>query len=194
MAKFKTPVFRVAFPHVFEAKQRNNQGKAKFSVAMLFDPVAIKQDPQQQKLLDAMKQAVTDACMEKWNKIPGKFKKPFKKGDEQISGKTDEVYDGFTGMVVVYSNSDTKPGLVDQGMNAIIEPGEFYGGVYAQATVSVFAWDHPTGGKGVSFGLQNIQKVRDGDSFGGGKSDPNEDFEAIEVAITSEGVDESLFD
>lgn len=191
--KMKTPVFRVAFPQVFEAKQINGQGKAKYSIAMLFDPDEIKKDDAQQKLFNVMKSMVEVVAKEKWGKVPAKLKKPFKKGDEQISGKTDEIYDGFAGMIVINAASETKPGVVDQEMNPIIELGEFYGGVYAQATITCYAWSHPTGGKGISFGLQNIQKVRDGDSFGGGKSNPDEDFEAIEVASSSVS-DESLFD
>jgi len=184
----KTPVFRAAFPQVFEAKQINGQGKAKYSVAMLFDPKEIKKDPQQIKLFNIMKDMVNVVAKEKWGKVPVKLKTPFKKGDEQINATTEKVYDGFTGMEVLNASSETKPGLVDQNMNAIMEPGEFYGGVFAQATVNVYAWEHPTGGKGVSFGLQNIQKVRDGDSFGGGKSNPDDDFEAIAVAEKEEGL------
>jgi len=193
MAKVTTPVFRAAFTQVFEAKQINGQGKAKFSVAMLFDPKEIKKDPQQQRLLKVMVDMVDVVAKEKWTKIPAKLKKPFKDGDEQINSKTDEVYEGFAGMKVVNASSETRPGLVDQEMNPITEPGEFYGGVYAQATVNIYAWEHPTGGKGVSIGLQNIQKVRDGDAFGGGKSSPEDDFEPIGSVVVEGEEEDDLF-
>jgi len=188
--KYKTPKFRVAFPNVFEAKQINNQGKPKFSLVMLFDEHNMNE--QQLALLVKLKDAVNTVAMAKWKKIPVKLKTPFKKGDEQVSLKTDKVYDGFAGMTVLNVASETKPGLVDQDMSAIIEVGEFYGGCFAHATINCYAWEHDTGGRGVSFGLQNIQKIADGDSFAGSKGDPEDDFAAIEVSAGDD--DDSLFE
>lgn len=193
MAKLWTPKFRVAFPQVFAPKARNADSKPKFSIAMLFDEKKIAKDPKQKELLRKIKQAVDDALKEKFNKIPAKYRSPFKSGDDQINQKTDEVYEGFAGALVANasSNADRRPFVIDQELNPIVEPGGFYGGCYARATISVFAYDHPEGGKGVSFNILGIQKVADGDSFSGGATSTEDDFEAI--ATTASEDDEDLF-
>ncbi len=77
-----------------------------------------------------------------------------------------------------------KPGLVDASLQAIIEPSEFYAGCYARATINAYAYDR-NGNRGVAFGLRNIQKIKDGDSFGGGSKAEN-DFDSIETPAGQE--------
>jgi hypothetical protein len=50
--------------------------------------------------------------------------------------------------------------------NDIINEADFYPGCYARATVRPF-WYDTAGNKGVAFGLQNIQKLADGEPLGG---------------------------
>ena len=73
-----------------------------------------------------------------------------------------------------------KPGLVDADVQPIIDPTEFYAGCYAIASFNFYAWAHDEGGTGISAGLMNIQKVKDGEPFGAGNSKPEDDFAAIE--------------
>ena len=74
--------------------------------------------------------------------------------------------------------SATRPGVVDTDLQPIIDPEELYSGAYYRASINPFAWDHPTGGKGVSFGLNYVMKVRDGEPFSGRKA-AEEDFKAF---------------
>ena len=39
--------------------------------------------------------------------------------------------------------------------------------------------NHPTGGRGLSFGLQNVQIVRDGPRTGAGNPDPRQAFKPV---------------
>ena len=169
-AKLITPTFRVSFPAVFTPRKANEgdpNAVAKYSVQMIF--------PKQGTDLTELKNAVRAAVVEKWGadktKWPKKLVLPFRDGSEKD-------YDGYgPDTIFISASSKMKPGLVDENVQPIIEPSEFYGGCYARATVNAFAWEF-MGKAGVSFGLRNIQKVKDGEPFGGGSRAEN-DFDAI---------------
>lgn len=168
-----TGTFRVSFPAVFAPKKANKNDtddKAKYSIQMLFK----KTDD-----LSAMKAAARAAATEKWGpqdkwpKPKDGLQLPFRDGSEKD-------FDGYgPDIIFVSASSKQKPGLVDENVQPIITADEFYGGCYARATVNAFAWEY-MGKAGVSFGLRNIQKVKDGEPFGG-KSKPENDFDAIPV-------------
>jgi hypothetical protein len=71
-----------------------------------------------------------------------------------------------------------RPGIVDANLQEIISEDDFYSGCYARATLTAFAYDK-LGNKGVAFGLQNIQKLKDGEHLSGRKN-AESDFEAVE--------------
>jgi len=163
-----TPEFRVSFPTVFEAKAIQEGQKKKYSVQMLFSK---KTD------ITVLKQAVHAEIVKKWGadstKWPAGLRNPIRDGSEK-------QYDGYgPDVVFATASSMNRPGLVDQNVQPIISPEEFYGGCYARATVRPFAYDK-MGNKGVSFGLANIQKIRDGEKFSGA-TNPENDFDAIPV-------------
>lgn len=153
-----TPVFRLSFPQLFEAKAYKGSDK-KFSATMLFDAEAQKTD-EFVAMLDAAKAAV----IEKWgDKVPGDLKNPFRKGEEKPD------LDGYEpGMIFVSAKAseDYPPDVVDQAKKEITVRKEIYAGCYCRAVVVAFAYD--TFNNGVSFGLRAIQKVGDAPSFGGG--------------------------
>ena len=90
------------------------------------------------------------------------------------------------GAIYIQANrkqKDGPPGIVDEKVQDIIDQDEFYSGCYARATVEAYAWEHPTGGTGVSFALHNIQRLKHGDRLGGGgKAKPSDEFEAMATA------------
>jgi hypothetical protein len=171
--KMMTPMFRVSFPQVFEARAMQPGQEAKYSIVMLFEPKKMT-DPLEKKKWDDMVAAVKFTATEKWPKgIPANFKNPFRDGMEK------EQYEGYgKGVIFLTASTKTRPGLVDQNLQKIIAPEEFYAGCYARATINPFPWTK-LGKNGVSFGLQNIQKVKDGDPLGG-RGPAEADFNALE--------------
>lgn len=168
--KLTTGIFRVSFPHVFKSQTTPN-GDQKYSVVMLFDK---KNREDIKKLEDLAK----SAAYEKWGEDAVKNKKiklswPFRDGEEKA-----EQYDGYEGMVFANASSKNKPKVVDRAVEPIVDEGEFYPGCYARAAINAYAWEWK-GKKGVSFGLINLQKVKDGEKFGF-SSKPEDDFESIE--------------
>ena len=168
--KVITPQFRVSFPEVFEAKSFQG-GKPKFSVVMLFDG---------KENIDALKDLAKRAIAKKWgDKPPAALKSPFKDGNLKD-------YEGYKGCIYASANSLYPPGVVDEVKQPIINRNDFYAGCYAVASVNAFAYD-TAGNVGVSFGLQNIMKVNDGEPLGGGES-AEAAFESIPLPDGEAGV------
>ena len=76
------------------------------------------------------------------------------------------------------SSESYRPGVVDREKKEILTSDECYSGMIARATVDAFAWDK-AGNKGISFGLQNVQKLDDGERLGGGRIPSNDDFDPL---------------
>ena len=105
------------------------------------------------------------------------LKTPLRDGDRERPG--DEAYKNA---YFLNASSTSKPGAVDAAMNPIIDPGELYSGIIGRASVNFFAFN-TNGNRGIACGLNNLQKVRDGEPLGGKASaeadfatDEDEDF------------------
>lgn len=84
----------------------------------------------------------------------------------------------FANCNTIQATSVNRPGAVDSHLQPIIEPDELYSGAYYRASIRCFAWEHPTGGKGVSVALDNVMKTKDGEAFSG-KSSASDDFASL---------------
>jgi hypothetical protein len=156
-----TPVFRVAFPNVFEP-QAMKGGEPKYSVVMLFP-----KDADLRALKTAMKAAKVAAFGPDKTKWP-EIESPVKDGD--VPSSTGEIYEGFAGHYAIKasSNKNSKPGVFDENVNPITDPAQFYPGCYAIAYCFAYVWEF-NGRHGVGFILDHLQKQRDGEPFGGRK-------------------------
>jgi len=62
-------------------------------------------------------------------------------------------------------------------LNPILDETEVYSGCYGRASVNFFPYSHK-GNRGVACGLNNVQKLADGESLGG-RSRAEDDFDAV---------------
>ena len=74
----------------------------------------------------------------------------------------------------INANSATAPGIVDADLNPILERSEVYSGVYGRASINLYAFNS-NGNRGIACGLNNLQKISDGEPLGG-KSRAEDDF------------------
>lgn len=169
--KVVTPPFRVSFPEVFEAASYDN-GPAKYSVTMLFYPD--KMDAKDQAKFQAMKDILDEACRAKFGKsikemrTAGEFRRGMRLGTEKPD------LDGYgEGCVFAKASTKTRPGVVDKKKQPVLEADELYAGCWARATVTAYGYDKK--GKGVAFGLSNIQKLGDDENFSGRVSAEDEE-------------------
>ena len=180
----KTPPFRAAFANVITPKQPKTEGKKpRFELVALFDADAD---------LTGLKKAAKAAIEEKWpdeKKRPKNLKSPFR-------DQGDQEYEGFKeGNIYVNMWSYEKPAVVGSekvdGKFIHLDEDEFYSGCFAHAKVKPFCYD-VDGNRGVAFYMGNIQKIKDGERLGGGRANPEDDFEAAESEAGSSD-DDDLF-
>lgn len=171
--KLLTPKARLSYPTLFRARAQQEGQEEKFSCALIFDAEAQK-TPE----FAAMKAAAGAAAKAKWgDKIPSNMRNPFRDGAEKDS-------EGYgPGTIFINVSSKQKPGVVrktgprPEDIESIFDENDVYAGMYVVVSVSPYAYD-AKGNKGVSFGLNNVLKVGEGDPLGGRSSAAN-DFAGI---------------
>jgi hypothetical protein len=182
-----TPKFRVSFPNVFTARsfQDDPDQKKCFQLDMIFDSTEDfkKAYKGKKKQTVSMLQAINNAKADQWGSDPKKWPKfphkVFKDGNERTN-KDGEIYAGYEGKHFVTAKSSEKfpPKVV--GMDGKpLDESEFYGGCYAIAQLMARPYDFG-GNKGVRYLLLSIQKVEDGEKFGG-VSEAEDVFDVSEV-------------
>jgi len=161
---------RWSYCNAWEARSIQG-GKPKFSVSLII--------PKSDKaIIEKIKAAIESAYKEGESKLKGNgktvpalstLKTPLRDGDAERPD--DPAYaDAF----FVNANSDTQPGIVDKACQPIIDRSEVYSGVYGRASINFYAFNS-NGNKGIACGLNNLQKIRDGEPLGG-KSRAEDDF------------------
>lgn len=165
-----TGVVRLSFVHVFEPWSAKPEQEKKYSV-MLLIPKGEKDTLK--KLRGAQQAALEDGKSKTFGgSIPKAWKDTLRDGDEE---KDTEEYPEFAGHWFMSVNSKNRPGVVDNALNTIMDSTELYSGCYARVDINAFPFN-TNGNKGVSFGLNNIMKVRDGEPLGGVRSKAEDVF------------------
>lgn len=184
--KIKTPLFRVSFPQLWESK-RYKEGALKWSVTMLFP---------ENTDLTPLKRACKEAIVNRWGaekaKWPANLALIDLKTYLSVSGKDGwpfrpggcKSYDGYADTVFAKatSNDDGEhqpPVVVYPDLTPMTEPRNLYAGCWAEAIVLAHAFDDGDGNRGISLLVQSVHKVRDDEPFGGGRGNPQEDYDAI---------------
>ena len=152
-----------------------NGGTPKYSVSLIIpksDTVTIQK----------IKAAIKAAYEEGQAKLKGNgksvpalsvLKTPLRDGDTERPD--DEAYkDSY----FINANSPTPPGIVDSDRQPIIDTSEVYSGVYGRASISFYAFNS-NGNRGIDCGLNNLQKIADGEPLGG-KTRAEDDFADID--------------
>jgi len=162
MSKLITPEFRGSFvhilePHAIRVAPGEKQPEARYQITI---PIA-KTDPFWKKF-DSL---VEETAKAKWGKVPPKMKSPKKDGDE--TDNEGNVRPEFAGRWSLQATSKNRPGIVDANLQPIMSADEIYSGAWYRASIRCYAWDHPTGGKGVSVALDNVMKTKDDEAYSG---------------------------
>lgn len=163
--KVITGKVRFSYANVFEPKSINGSDP-KYSVSLIIpkeDKVTID------KIKAAIEVAKQEGLSKLGGKIPANLKIPLRDGD--IDRPDDPAYaDSY----FVNANSTIRPGIVDANLQPIIDSTEFYSGCYGRASIVFYAYN-ANGNKGIACGLQNLQKLEDGEPLGG-RSRAEDDF------------------
>ena len=161
---------RWSYANVWDPKSING-GTPKYSVSLIIP----KSDTATVNKINA---AIQAAYEEGQGKLKGNgksvpplsaIKLPLRDGE--LERPDDEAYrDSY----FINANSASAPGIVDADCSPILERSEVYSGVYGRASINLYAFNS-NGNRGIACGLNNLQKIRDGEPLGG-KSRAEDDF------------------
>lgn len=183
--KLVTGKVRLSYPKLFKPSVGPSGGEPKYSVQLLIpktdtDTVA--------KFAAAASEAMTAKF---GNKVPAKLKLgdvptdveilrkcPLRDGDAEKRPEAKGCW-----FVNVSAKADRAPGIIDREKVEILDPNEIYAGVYARVALNAYCYD-ANGSKGLSFGLNSVQKLADGERIDGRTSaadDFSDDWEDDEA-------------
>ncbi len=171
-----TPAGRLAYPHLFVAtlpQGETDEKKKRFQTTMVFPKNAN---------LDLLNQMVEDAAAGEWGpgyKAKHKVKKPFLRTEDHPKVGVDAAE--FP--VMIRTNSPTRPQIVRANKSPVTEAEaeEVYAGRWARLSLRAYTYDHKTGGKGVSFGLQNVQLLDHDEPLAQVRPAAEDEFDAADV-------------
>lgn len=160
---------RLSYPNLFAPKAMEEGKEPKYSAVFLLDKkehaalIAQIEKNVQRVALDFFKKKVPlkHACLRDGNERSDK--------------------EGYGDEVMFINTSETRrPVVVDRDLTPLTkDDSKPYAGCYVNATIRLFAYDHKTGGKGVSAALRAVQFVKDGESFGAGPVNAEDEFEPV---------------
>ena len=174
-----TPKLRCSYPTLFEPRPSVQGGDdSRFSILLLID----KKDTNAVEKIKTAIKAAFDYGKEKkmWTEKPANFRNPLRDADNEpnYAGK-----DWCAGHYLLSCKTKKDSTLADKpevysletdsttGKNIkITDPKEIYGGCYVRCRISSYPYD-VGGNRGVSFGLEAVQKLADGDELSGRASD-----------------------
>lgn len=177
-----TPIFRVSFSEsIFagkvydgdDAAEKGAKRKKTYGLTGIWTPAEFSdEDKKKWAAMFALADKVAFAFHKKHIKdFPANWKKPVRDGAEK------DHLDGYgAGKKFAAMTSTRKVGVFDRNRQPITDEEDFYAGCFARAVVNAYAYDKK-GGKGVAFGLINVQKTGKGEPFGASRLTAEESFD-----------------
>lgn len=166
--KVITGKVRFSYANVFEPTAMQDGQTPKYNVSIIISKSDTKTVEAIKKAIEAAKEAGKSKIADKNGKIPVNLKTPLRDGDEERPD--DPAYENS---YFINANSERKPGIVDRDLNPIMSRDDFYSGCYGRASINFYAFN--VNSKGIACGLNNLQKLEDGERLAGGSS-AEEDF------------------
>ena len=168
--KVITGKVRFCYTNVFEPVAMADGDTPKYSVCILIPKSDTKTINKIKAAIEAAKQAGKAVLANKNGQLPADaaLKLPLRDGD--LERPDDPAYKD---MYFVNANSNRKPSIVDKDLNHIMITDEFYSGCWGRASINFYAF--AVQAKGIAAGLNNLQKLEDGEPLTGG-STASEDF------------------
>lgn len=166
--KVVTGKVRFCYVNVFEPTAMDDNATPKYNICIIIPKSDTATVDKINKAIEAAKQAGKAKLADKNGKIPANIKIPLRDGD--IDRADDPAFENSW---FINANTLRRPSVVDRDLNPIMEREDFYSGCYGRASINFYAFN--VSSKGIAAGLNNLQKLEDGEPLAGG-STADEDF------------------
>jgi len=135
-----------------------------------------KKNDEDKKFIESLKKQCMAAIETKWSNekarprlpIIGHDMSPIKDGDQACDKQgipLAEKHPEYAGHWIIRAGATKAPVVVDRARKAIESANEIYGGCWCRVNLNAYAYEF-NGNKGVSFGLNGVQKIDDDEGFG----------------------------
>ena len=179
--KVVTDPVRLAFVNLFEPRAGQEGQAPRYSVCLMIP----KDDAKNIRKIKAAQKAAAEAGKAKFGgKIPPNLKTTLRDADDEMDMEKYPEFEGHLFMNIGSSEA-YPPSIVDTRVNPIIDRGEVYSGMWARVSMNAFAFN-TQGNKGISFGMNHVQKVRDDEPFGN-VSRASDDFDVMDDEDEDDG-------
>lgn len=155
-----------SFPHVFkETAETNDKGETVYEIQFLISK-------KQREDVKAIHAAITEVAKAKWGDNYKAVRSPLRDGDKEKDMPTEdgstrgEKYPERLGHYFLNARSKKPVSVVGRDRTPI-ESADLYGGCKGKLHVTFYPYVN-SGNLGVGAGLNGVQKIADGESFGGG--------------------------
>jgi hypothetical protein len=168
--KVITGKIRLAYANLFIARPMVGGQEPKYSLCVLIpkgDKVTID------KINLAIEVAKISGATILGDITKGDFKTPMRDGDEERPEQSE-----YLGHYFINATSKLKPGIVDKSLKEIVDSKKVYSGCYGRVSINFYAFNQG-GNKGIGCGLQNLQKLAEGEPLST-RATAEEDFEVVD--------------
>jgi hypothetical protein len=174
-----TGIGTLSFPHVFPSTAgKNDKGETTYDIQIII-PKSQRED------IRAILRAIKEVGEAKWGAKWKQVRTPLRDGDKEKDELTEdgstkgEKYPERLGCYFLNARSSKPVGVYDRTRNVITDVNEIYGGCRGKIAVTFYAYSS-NGNHGVGAGLNGVQKIGDGEAFGGGRPSVESMFDLLE--------------
>lgn len=168
---------RLSYVHLDQPHSQNG-GEAKYSCVVLVP----KAPADNRAKIDAAIQAATERARAKFGAaFPAQPKISVHDGDGVRPSDGQPFGEECKGCWVFTASSRQRPRVVDVNLQDILDSTQIYSGMYANIGVTFFGYNAPQN-KGIGVGLENVQKISDGEPLGGTRASVDDDFAPLAQA------------
>lgn len=174
-----TVVGTLCFPHLFTStKSKNDKGEDVYDVQILIPKT-------EREGVRAIIAAIKTVGQSKWGDNWKKVRAPLRDGDKEAGDVLDDgttkgdKYPERAGHYFLNARSSKPVGVFDRKRVPITEPDAVYGGCKGRISVTFYAYS-TNGNSGVAAGLNGVQKIADGEPFGGGRPSVESMFDILD--------------
>ena len=169
----------ISFPRVFPGTAgKKDDGSPSYDIQILI-PKTDKDS------VRAILRAIKEVGEAKWGDNWRKVRTPLRDGDKEKGELTEdgttkeEKYPERLGHYFINARSTKPVAVVDRKRVPIVNSDELYGGCKGKIAITFYPYS-TSGNHGVGVGLDGVQKISDGESFGGGRPSVENMFDALD--------------
>ncbi len=175
-----TKKVRLSYVHLTKPYANTPGAEEKYSVTLLIPKTDMET---YQAIIAGIQEAMQAGIQSKWNgSAPAQPAIPLYDGDGLRPGG-EAFGPECKGHWVLRASSKQRPEVVDINVQPILTPSDIYSGMYGRVSINFFAYAN-SGKKGIGCGLNNVQKLADGEPLGGSRSSATDDFGQAPVSVT----------